>query len=266
MRRLGVIVRNDPGLEQRLRDLRSDAQRQGIEALMLEAPTGTALRLSFARLHAERCEAVYVASGAQNPRSCCPSSHPTIVRGSLIQQGPSSNVNPAPGAAVQDHVEYEADVRHEGSVVRLFDASCRELSTPAPGQQCWSGTKDWRSSALPMAFGAEFFELCPHRRKPPLEDTDDLIADLGGREDGSVYKPTPTINLMLGADDYFTSIAIHADEALGFLNLLHHIFDGHGQVSICSLSDRASRHLNRTYLLWDGFQFGAPAAGISISS
>src|SRR5215813_12931569 len=54
--------------------------------------------------------------------------------------------------------------------------------------------------ALPMAFGAEFFELCPHRRKPPLEDTDDLIADLGGREDGSVYKPTPTINLILGAD------------------------------------------------------------------
>ena len=131
--------------------------------------------------------------------------------------------------------------------MRLFDASCRELGTPALGQQCWSGsgTKDGRSSALPMAFGAEFFELCPHRRKPPLEDTDDLIADLGGREDGSIYKPTPTINLILGADDYFTSIAIHADEALGFLNLLHQILDGHGQVSICSLSDRALRHLNR---------------------
>jgi hypothetical protein len=85
-----------------------------------------------------------------------------------------------------------------------------------------------------MAFGAEFFELCPHRRKPPLEDTDDLIADLGGREDGSVYKPTPTINLILGADDYFISIAILADEALGFLNLLHQIRDGHGQVSICA--------------------------------
>jgi hypothetical protein len=96
-----------------------------------------------------------------------------------------------------------------------------------------------------MAFGAEFFELCPYRRKPPLEENDDLIADLAGREDGSVYKPTPTINLILGADDYFTSIAIHADEALGFLNLLHQILDGHGQVSICSLSDRALRHLNR---------------------
>jgi len=71
-----------------------------------------------------------------------------------------------------------------------------------------------------------------HPRKPPLEDTDDLIADLGGHEDGSVYKPTPTINLILGADDYFTSIAIHADEALGFLTLLHQILDGHGQVSV----------------------------------
>ena len=70
-----------------------------------------------------------------------------------------------------------------------------------------------------MVFGAEFFELCPHRRKPSLEDTDDLIADLGAREDGSVYQPTPTIDLILGTDDYFTSIAIHADEALGFLNL-----------------------------------------------
>jgi hypothetical protein len=26
---------------------------------------------------------------------------------------------------------------------------------------------------------------------------------------------------------------------------LHQILDGHGQVSICSLSDRALRHLNR---------------------
>jgi len=34
---------------------------------MLEAPTGTALRLSFARLHAERCEAVYVASSPLGP-------------------------------------------------------------------------------------------------------------------------------------------------------------------------------------------------------
>ena len=95
---------------------------------------------------------------------------------------------------------------------------------------------------MPDAFVIELFKLCPHRRKPPLEDTDDLIADLGGHEDGSVYKPTPTINLILGADDYFTSIAIQADEALGFLNLLHQILDGHGQVSIWKPQVPLSRH------------------------
>jgi hypothetical protein len=153
---------------------------------------------------------------------------------------------PREGGRASNHVR-RVDVRHERSVVGLFGAYCRELGTPAPGQQCRSrsGTKNGISSALPMAFDTEFLELCPHRRKPPLEDTDDLIADLGGREDDSVYKPTPSVNLILGADDYFTSIAIYADEALGFLNLLHQIRDGLGQVSICSLSDRALRHLNR---------------------
>jgi hypothetical protein len=54
---------------------------------------------------------------------------------------------------------------------------------------------DVRSSALPLwaVFGAEFFELCPHRHKPALEDTDDLTADLGRRKGDSVYKPTPTV-------------------------------------------------------------------------
>ena len=64
-----------------------------------------------------------------------------------------------------------------------------------------------RSSAWPAVFGAEFFELCPHRHKPALEDTNDLTADLGCREDGSVYKPTPTIDLILRADDDFIGIA-----------------------------------------------------------
>ena len=39
MLRLAVIVRDDPGLDQKLQDIRSDAQRKGIEALMLEATT-----------------------------------------------------------------------------------------------------------------------------------------------------------------------------------------------------------------------------------
>jgi putative tryptophan/tyrosine transport system substrate-binding protein len=67
LRRLAVIVRDDPGLDQKLQDIRSDAQRKGIEALMLEATTAKALELAFARLRADRCEAIYVASGPLGP-------------------------------------------------------------------------------------------------------------------------------------------------------------------------------------------------------
>ncbi len=67
LRRVAVIVREDPGLEQKLQDIRSDAARMKIEPLMLEATTGTALELAFARLRSERCEAVYVASGPLGP-------------------------------------------------------------------------------------------------------------------------------------------------------------------------------------------------------
>jgi putative ABC transport system substrate-binding protein len=67
LHRLAVIVRDDPGLDQRLQDIRSDAQRKGIEALMLEATTAKSLELAFARLRADRCEAVYVASGPLGP-------------------------------------------------------------------------------------------------------------------------------------------------------------------------------------------------------
>jgi putative ABC transport system substrate-binding protein len=67
LRRLGVIVRKDPGLEQKLQDIRSDAERMKIEVWLLEAATGTALELAFARLRGERCEAVYVASGPLGP-------------------------------------------------------------------------------------------------------------------------------------------------------------------------------------------------------
>ena len=47
MHRLAVIVRDDPGLDQKLQDIRSDAQRKGIEALMLEATTAKALGLTI---------------------------------------------------------------------------------------------------------------------------------------------------------------------------------------------------------------------------
>jgi hypothetical protein len=67
-------------------------------------------------------------------------------------------------AAVQDQVEYQAAVRHEGRVVPLFDASCRELSTPAPGQQCWSGTKDWRLGLTTRVPGTAFIASSFPRR------------------------------------------------------------------------------------------------------
>jgi putative tryptophan/tyrosine transport system substrate-binding protein len=67
LRRVAVIVRGDPGIEQKLQDIRADAAQMGIEPLMLQAATGMALELAFARLRSERCEAVYVASGPLGP-------------------------------------------------------------------------------------------------------------------------------------------------------------------------------------------------------
>jgi putative ABC transport system substrate-binding protein len=67
LRHLAVIVRRDPGLEQKVRDIRSNAEQMRLNIVMLEASTGTALDLAFARLRADRCEAVYVASGPLGP-------------------------------------------------------------------------------------------------------------------------------------------------------------------------------------------------------
>jgi putative ABC transport system substrate-binding protein len=67
LHRLAVIVRHDPGLDQKLQDIRNDAQQKGIEALMLEATTGKALELAFMRLRSDRCEAIYLASGPLGP-------------------------------------------------------------------------------------------------------------------------------------------------------------------------------------------------------
>jgi len=67
LRRLAVIVRDDPGLDQKLQDIRSNARSKEIEALMLEATTAKALELAFTRLRADRCQAIYVASGPLGP-------------------------------------------------------------------------------------------------------------------------------------------------------------------------------------------------------
>jgi hypothetical protein len=81
------------------------------------------------------------------------------------------------------------------------------ISTP-------SVRRAWAIIGFPLGFGAGIPELCPHRRKPALEDSDDLVADLGRGEGGSVYKPTPTIDFILGTDDHLIGIAIHGDEAV----------------------------------------------------
>lgn len=67
LNRLAVIVRNDPGLDQRLQDIRSEARSKGIETSMLEATTAKAMELAFARLRADRSQAIYVASGPLGP-------------------------------------------------------------------------------------------------------------------------------------------------------------------------------------------------------
>jgi len=72
-----------------------------------------------------------------------------------------------------------------------------------------------------LLFNAELLNLCPHCRKSALENANDLVANLGRRESGSVYDTTPSIDLIFGADDHLIGIAIHGDEALRLLDLPH---------------------------------------------
>jgi putative ABC transport system substrate-binding protein len=67
LHRVAIIIRNDPGLEQKLADIRSDADELGLELVELEANSGRALELAFTRLRNDRCDAIYVASGPLGP-------------------------------------------------------------------------------------------------------------------------------------------------------------------------------------------------------
>ncbi len=67
LRRVAIIVRNDPGLEQKLADIHDSAQRMGLEVVELEANSGRALEFAFTRLRNDRCDAIYVASGPLGP-------------------------------------------------------------------------------------------------------------------------------------------------------------------------------------------------------
>jgi ABC-type uncharacterized transport system substrate-binding protein len=65
--RLAVIVRNDPGLEQKLLDMRRIAERMDFKIREFEAPTGQALGLAFRWLVNDHSDAVYFASGPLGP-------------------------------------------------------------------------------------------------------------------------------------------------------------------------------------------------------
>lgn len=67
MHRIAIIVRNDPGLEQKLADIHGSAGRMGVEAVELEANSGRALEFAFTRLRNDRCDAIYIASGPLGP-------------------------------------------------------------------------------------------------------------------------------------------------------------------------------------------------------
>jgi len=69
LRRLGVIVRRDPGLDQKLQDIRSTAGQMGIEVWMLETTSGRSLEFAFMRLRSERCEGLCQDNGMAGERA-----------------------------------------------------------------------------------------------------------------------------------------------------------------------------------------------------
>ena len=67
LHRVAVIIRDDPGLEQALLDIRNLAEGMRFEIVELEANSGRALDFAFTRLRNDRCDAIYVASGPLGP-------------------------------------------------------------------------------------------------------------------------------------------------------------------------------------------------------
>ncbi len=65
--RVAIIVRDDPGLEQKLLGIRNVAEQMGLDVLELEATSGRALEFAFILRRNDRCDAIYVASGPLGP-------------------------------------------------------------------------------------------------------------------------------------------------------------------------------------------------------
>jgi putative ABC transport system substrate-binding protein len=67
LRRVAVLVRDEPGREQRMLEIRGIANRMRIDLVEFVAPTGRALELTFRWLRSEPSDALYVASGPLGP-------------------------------------------------------------------------------------------------------------------------------------------------------------------------------------------------------
>jgi putative tryptophan/tyrosine transport system substrate-binding protein len=65
--RIAVMVRDDPGLEQKLLEIRSDAGRMGLKLVEFTVTTGKTLELAFLWLRSDRYDALYLESGPLGP-------------------------------------------------------------------------------------------------------------------------------------------------------------------------------------------------------
>jgi ABC-type uncharacterized transport system substrate-binding protein len=67
LRRIAVIIRDDPGIEQTLLVIRSNANRLQIEPVEFEITTGRTVERAFRYLQNARCDSIYLASGPLGP-------------------------------------------------------------------------------------------------------------------------------------------------------------------------------------------------------
>jgi putative ABC transport system substrate-binding protein len=67
LRRVAVIARDDPGLEQRLLEMRHNADVLGLELVEFVVTTGQTFERAFTWLRNDRCDGLYTASGPLGP-------------------------------------------------------------------------------------------------------------------------------------------------------------------------------------------------------
>ena len=67
LRRVAVLVRDDPGLEQELAEIHDDANRLGLDVVKFTVTTGKSVELTFLWLRSDRFDALYLESGPLGP-------------------------------------------------------------------------------------------------------------------------------------------------------------------------------------------------------